>query len=213
MVPIVPNHIKARKRQARIDRSLYTGAPAGVESASSDDTSRLRPRRTLERSPTVATKDEIIKGLDLLIQEGHRIANDLTDSQWEHVVDLDGWKNREVLAHIAGIGAIVLPMVNGMANAAAGADSLGAVDIDQLNAGIVASKAGKSAKDLADEMDTAYRGVIEFVRSAPDELLATRVTAGGNKDVPISDIAMRMVVMHGLAHIYSVYSSIFFSKD
>jgi hypothetical protein len=171
------------------------------------------PGILLERGPTVATKDEIIRGLDLLIREGHRIANDLTDSQWEHVVDLDGWKNREVLAHIAGVGAVVLPMVNGMANAPAGADALGAVDIDQMNAGIVASKAGKSAKDLADELDTAYRGVIEFVGNAPDDLLAKRVTAGGHKDVPISDIAMRMVVMHGLAHIYSVYSSIFFSKD
>jgi hypothetical protein len=156
----------------------------------------------------VATKAEIIKGLELLIQEGHRIANDLTDAQWSLVVDLDGWKNKEVLAHIAGIGAVVVPMVSGMANAPAGADALGAVNIDQMNAGIVASKAGKSAKELADELDTAYSGVIEFVKNAPDELLAKRITAGGHKDVPISDIAVRMVSMHGLAHIYSVYSSV-----
>lgn len=156
----------------------------------------------------MATKAEMIKGLELLIQEGHRIANDLTDAQWSLVVDLDGWKNKEVLAHVAGIGAVVVPMVSGMLNAPAGADALGAVNIDQMNAGIVASKAGKTAKELADELDAAYTGVIEFIKNAPDEVLAKRITAGGHKDVPVSDIAVRMVIMHGLAHIYSVYSSV-----
>jgi hypothetical protein len=156
----------------------------------------------------VATKAEIIKGLELLIQEGHRIANDLTEDQWNLVVDLDGWKNKEVLAHIAGIGGVVVPMVSGMLNVPAGADALGAVDIDQMNAGIVASKTGKTAKELAAELDAAYTGVIEFVKNAPDEVLAKRVTARGHKDVPISDIAVRMVMLHGLAHIYSVYSSV-----
>jgi hypothetical protein len=156
----------------------------------------------------VATKAEIIKGLELLIQEGHRIANDLADAKWDLVVDLDGWKGKEVLAHVAGIGAVVAPMVSGMLNAPAGADALGGVDIDQMNAGIVASKAGKTAKELAGELDAAYTGVIEFIKNAPDDLLAKRVTASGHKDIPISDIAVRMIVMHGLAHIYSVYSAV-----
>lgn len=156
----------------------------------------------------MATKDEIINGLSMLIQEGHRVANDLTDAQWDTVVDLDGWKAREVLAHIAGVGGLVQPMVGGIAGAPAGSDSFAAVNIDQINAGIVASKAGKTAKELADELDVAYRGVIEFVKNAPDELLSKRVTVSGYKDVPISDIAIRMVVLHGLAHIYSVYSSV-----
>jgi hypothetical protein len=156
----------------------------------------------------MASRDEITRGLELLIQEGHRVANDLTPVQWDLVVDLDGWKAREVLAHIAGTGGLVVPMVGGMADAPAGSDTLGSIDIDQLNAGIVASKAGKSAKELADEIEVAYRGVIEFVKNAPDDVLEKRITVRGYKDVPISDIAVRMVVMHGLAHIYSVYSSV-----
>jgi hypothetical protein len=159
----------------------------------------------------MATKEELTKGLELLIQEGHRLANDLNDAQWEHVVDLDGWKSKEVLAHIAGIGGMVAPMVGGLANAPAGADALASVDIDQLNAGIVASRAGKSAKELAAELETAYRGVIDFVKSAPEETLSKRATARGYKEVPVSDLVMRMVVLHGLGHIYSVYSSIMFA--
>ena len=156
----------------------------------------------------MATREEVINGLSMLIQEGHRVANDLTDAQWDLVVDLDGWKAREVLAHIAGVGGMVVPMVSGIASAPAGADGFAGIDIDQINAGVVASKAGKTAKELADELDTAYRGVIDFVKNAPDDVLAKRVTVAGYKDVPVSDIAIRMVVMHGLAHIYSVYSSV-----
>ena len=159
----------------------------------------------------MATKQELTNGLELLIQEGHRLANDLSDAQWEHVVDLDGWKSREVLAHIAGTGGLVAPMVGGLASAPAGADAMASVDIDQLNASIVASKAGKTAKGLAAELETTYRGVIEFVRSAPDETLGRRATARGHKDIPVSDLLIRMVVLHGLGHIYSVYSSIMFA--
>ena len=70
---------------------------------------------------------------------------------------------------------------------------------------------GETAQELADELATNYRAVIEFVRSAPDELLNKKMTARGYRDVPASDIMNRMVVLHGLAHIYSVYASVFMS--
>ena len=156
----------------------------------------------------MATKEEVVRGLEMLIQEGNRIANDLTDAQWSLVVDMDGWKNMEVLAHVAGIGGIVAPMVGGLTTAPAGTDMMASLDIDQINAGIVAARAGKSAKELAAELETSYRGVIEFVKNASDDLMAQRVTVAGYKDVPISDIAIRMIIMHGVAHIYSVYSAV-----
>jgi Mycothiol maleylpyruvate isomerase N-terminal domain len=156
----------------------------------------------------MATKEELTKGIELLIQEGHRLANDLSEAQWEHVVDLDGWKSKEVLAHVAGIGSLVVPMVGGLATAAPGADAMASVDIDQMNAGIVASKAGKSAKELALELETSYRGVIDWLKSVPEETLAKRATVRGYKDVPVSDLVNRMVILHGAGHIYSVYSSI-----
>jgi hypothetical protein len=161
----------------------------------------------------MATKDQLIKGIEVLIQEGRRLADDLTPEQWEKVVDLDGWKNREVLAHVAGIGGIVVPLANGLASAPAGVDPVGGMNIDDINAGIVTARAAKSAKELADELEAAYRGVIDFVRNAPDDLLAKHATAGGHKDVPLGDILMRMVILHGFGHIYSVYSGIFTSKD
>jgi len=157
----------------------------------------------------MATKDELIRGIETLIQEGNRLAADLRPEDWDKVVDIDGWKNQQVLAHIAGIGSMVQPLAAGLASAAAGADAMAGINIDQLNAGIVAARADKPAKELAAELETAYRGVIDFVKNADDATLAKPANAGGYTDVPLSDLINRMVVLHGLAHIYSVYSSIF----
>jgi hypothetical protein len=160
----------------------------------------------------MATRTELIDGLEMLIQESRRLATDLKPDQWEHVVDLDGWKNKEVLAHIASIGTLVPQMAGGFASAGPGNDAMASIDIDQLNAAMVGQRAGKSATELMDELATAYAGVIKFVEEAPDDLLTTRVTARGHKDIPMSDILNRMVVLHGLGHVYSVYASIFFAK-
>ena len=52
----------------------------------------------------MATRDELVGGIEMLIRECRRLATDLRPEQWEGVVDLDGWKNKEALAHIASIG-------------------------------------------------------------------------------------------------------------
>lgn len=160
----------------------------------------------------MATRDELITGVEMLIREGRRLATDLGPQQWEQVVDLDGWKNKEVLAHVASVGTLVPQMAGGLANAEPGTDAMAAIDINQLNAAMVGQRAGKSATELADELETAYKGVIKFVHDAPDDLLTKRATAGGHKDIPMSDILNRMVVLHGLGHVYSVYGSVFFAK-
>lgn len=120
--------------------------------------------------------------------------------------------NKEVLAHVASIGTLVPQMASGFATAGPGNDAMATIDINQLNAAMVGQRAGKSATELADELESAYTGVIKFVKEAPDEQLTTRVTAGGHKDIPMSDILNRMVVLHGLGHVYSVYMSVFFAK-
>lgn len=160
----------------------------------------------------MATKDDVVRGIELLVQEVTRLRTALTEDQWQNVVDLDGWKSREVLAHIAGVATLIQPMAGGMTSAPAGADTLGAIDIDQMNAGLVAARAGKTTAELIDEAVTAYTAAIAFIRNADAATLDHRVNALGYKDVPLSDIIVRMVVLHGLAHVYSVYTSVFYAK-
>ena len=59
----------------------------------------------------MASREEVIGGLEFLIQESKRLGAQLSEADWGQVVDMDGWKNKQVLAHIAGISSIVVPMV------------------------------------------------------------------------------------------------------
>lgn len=157
----------------------------------------------------MATKEEVINGLRLLIQESKRIANDLSDADWARAVDFDGWKSKEVLSHVAGVGTLVSPLINGAANAPAGTNAGAGIDINAINAGLVAARAEKSIAEITEELVNNYDAVIDFVNGAPDDLLAKPVTFAGYADVPVSDILVRMVVLHGLAHVYSAYSAVF----
>jgi hypothetical protein len=155
----------------------------------------------------MATKQELLNGLQMVIDEGKRIGGSLDQGGWAKVQDHDGWKNTEVLAHVASIGTIVPMFAQNMMNAAPGADNGAGVDIDALNAQLVGARAGKSVQELVDEIESAYKGVIEFVKNQADDVLQQKRTMRGYVDVPVSDLMYRMVVLHGLSHIYSAYAA------
>jgi hypothetical protein len=159
----------------------------------------------------MATKQEIVSGIEFLIQESRRIGETMPESGWAKVQDGDGWKNTEVLAHVAAISGIVVPFVTNMANAGEGVNSGAGVDIDALNAGLVGARAGKTVPELVAEIDQGYRAVIGWVQQQPDDFFAQKRSFLGYEDVPLGDLAMRMVVLHGLSHIYSSYSAVAFS--
>ncbi|MDE3095987.1 MAG: DinB family protein [Chloroflexota bacterium] len=156
----------------------------------------------------MATKTELIDGIQMLINESRRIGARFTDDEWAMAADEAGWTNKQVLAHVAAIGGIVVPMVGGMASAPAGTDLGANVNIDAMNAQLVGQRADKSIAALVSELETSYGGVIGYLRAAPDELLERRVTIGGFRDMPVGDLLMQMVVMHGIAHIYHAASRI-----
>ncbi|HYM14327.1 MAG TPA: maleylpyruvate isomerase N-terminal domain-containing protein [Dehalococcoidia bacterium] len=158
----------------------------------------------------MATRSELVDGYRFLIQEARRISGALSPADWALAVDQDGWKGTEVLAHVAGVGTVVVPMVTALLNAPDGASPLNMTSIDALNAGLVGARAGRSPAELAEEVAQSYGGVIEWVTAAGDDVLAKRVTAGGHRDVALSDVLMRMTILHGVGHIYSVYGAVFF---
>jgi hypothetical protein len=161
----------------------------------------------------MATKEEIIRGVELVIQEGQRVAASLTAEDWTRMQDFDGWKNNEVLAHVASVGGMVAPMVQAMTNAPEGSNPGATIDIDTLNAAMVGQRKDKTIRELADEITDSYTKVIEFVKQAPDDTLVKKASFRGYVDVPVSDLLMRMVVLHGLAHIYSAYSAVFNANE
>jgi hypothetical protein len=159
-------------------------------------------QRQALRRDDVATKDELTNGINVLIREGKRIGGRLTGDQWAAAGSEGGWSNRQILAHVAGVGAIVVPFVTSIANAAPGTDSSAGVDIDAMNAQIVGQRADKTVPQLVDELAANYGGVIEWLRTAPDELLERRASFAVYQDLTLSDLMMQVVVMHGIAHLY-----------
>ena len=159
----------------------------------------------------MASKQEITDGIEFLIQEARRIGDTMDAAGWVKVQDHDGWKNTEVLAHIASISSIVVPFVTNMATAGPEVNAGAAVDIDALNAGLVGARAQKPVPELVAEIEAGYRGVIGWVNQQPEDFFAQKRSFMGYQDVPLGDLAMRMVVLHGLSHIYSAYSAVAFS--
>jgi hypothetical protein len=120
----------------------------------------------------------------------------------------EGWSPKDVLAHLVSLnGPAILDRVRIVAEH----DEPPIPNIDTMNAGFVGARAGKSPAELAEEVASAYGAVIDYVRGVPDDFLLKLGTAAGHKNVPLGDLMMRMVILHGLAHIYSVYSSVFYS--
>ncbi len=154
----------------------------------------------------MTTKDELITGLHLLINEGKRIGERFTDDEWTMAADEGGWTNKQVLAHLAAVGGIVVPFVSGVASAPPGTDLGANMNVDAMNAQFVSQRDGKTVPELVNELETAYGGVIDYVRNAPDALLTKRATVGGYQDMTIGDLMMQMVVLHGLAHVYHTAS-------
>jgi hypothetical protein len=159
----------------------------------------------------MATKQDIVNGLEFLIQDGKRIGETMDADGWAKVQDGDGWKNTEVLAHVTAISSIVVPFVTNMVNAGPETNTGAGVNIDTLKAMLVGERASKSVQELVGEIDTGYRAVIDWVKQQPDDLFQQKRSFAGYQDVPLGDLAMRMVVLHGLSHIYSAYTAVAFS--
>ena len=155
------------------------------------------------------TGTDLVRGLKFLIQEAQRLGENLGDEHWDKTESMDGWKNRQVLAHLAGIGTIVVPFAQNIVSASPSANSGAGVDIDAMNAGIVAARADKGIPDLVAELTAAYNGVIDWITAQPETLWEEPRSFAGYQDVPVGDIFMRMIVLHGLGHIYAAYSTVF----
>jgi hypothetical protein len=150
----------------------------------------------------MATKEELTNGINVLMTEARRIGGRLTDEQWAAAGNEGGWTNKQILAHVAGVGSMVVPFVSSIASAPPAADGGAGFDVDAMNAQIVGQRADKTVPQLIDELTKNYSGVIEWLRTAPDDLLDRRASFAVYRDLPLSDLAMQVIVMHGIAHLY-----------
>lgn len=149
----------------------------------------------------MATKQDIVSGIQQVIVEAKRVAQILDSrSDWDNK-RVQGWTPREVFSHLASAAGMFPMMGPAMLSAGEDADLTQANDIGQLNAASIASLASLTPAQLVKALETNYGKTIEWVNSLSDEQMAAKMTFAQLK-VSAGDILENIAVLHAGHHLY-----------
>ena len=152
----------------------------------------------------MATKEELIAGLELTVSQGKRTTALFAEGEWDWK-RAAGWTPKEVYSHLAAVAAIVPQLAQGLASAPEGADIAQGMDINQMNAQAVGAMSGLAPQQVMQAFEANYRKLIEFVKSLPDDQLSAKRRFFSDS-VPVSDILASAIMLHGLHHVYEANS-------
>jgi hypothetical protein len=152
----------------------------------------------------MATRNDIVAGLELTVAQGKRTTSLFTEGEWDSKRAC-GWTPKEVYSHLASVAAIVPNMAQGLMNAPEDRDIAEGMDVDQMNAQSVAAMASMSPEQVMKAFEENYGKLIDFVKSlADDQLNAKRRFISDT--VPVSDILANAIMLHGIHHVYEAAS-------
>lgn len=148
----------------------------------------------------MATREEIIAGLELTVAQAKRTTSLFAEGEWESKRGC-GWTPKEVYSHLASIAALVPSLAQGLMTAPEDRDIAQGMDIDQMNAQAVAAMASMTPEQVMAAFEGNYRKLIDLVKSVPDDQLNAKRRLISDA-VPVSDILANAVMLHGLHHVY-----------
>ena len=152
----------------------------------------------------MATKEEIVAGLELTVAQGKRTTSLFNEGEWDSK-RAAGWTPKEVYAHLASVAAIVPNLAQGLANAPEDQDISQGMNIDEMNAQSVGAMASMTPEQIMAAFEANYGKLIDFVKSIPDEQLNARRRFISDT-VPVSDILANAIMLHGIHHVYEAAS-------
>jgi hypothetical protein len=148
----------------------------------------------------MATKEEIIAGLEMTVAQAKRTTSLFAEGEWESKRGC-GWTPKEVYSHLASVAAMVPSLAQALINAPEDKDIAEGMDMDEMNAQAVAAMAAMSPEKVMAAFEGNYQKLIDFVKSVPDDQLSAKRRLISDA-VPASDILANAVVLHGLHHVY-----------
>jgi hypothetical protein len=154
------------------------------------------------------TKEDLVSGLRNVKREGDRVMSGFGPDDWKKKAldaDEDGWTRRDVYCHLASLAEIAPGFVGGLANSG-GKDAAAGLDINALNAQLVAGKAQLSEPQLIDAFKAGYEKLIAFVGGLPEEQLNAPAKFG-QLEGQVSELMDSVLVLHPMAHIYGAGGS------
>ncbi len=152
----------------------------------------------------MATKEEIIAGLELAVSQGKRTTALYAEGEWDWK-RATGWTPRETYSHLAAVAGIVPQLGQGLAGSPEGTDISQGMDINAMNAQAVASMASMTPEQVMQAFEANYGKLIDYVKSLPDEQLNSK-RRFLSESIPVADILANTIMLHGLHHVYEANS-------
>lgn len=155
----------------------------------------------------MTTRDELIGGIRMLIQEAQRTTARFKPDDWTYQVHDEGggWTAKQLYCHLASTAEITPGFVSAMSQAAEGQNLAANLDIDAFNTQGVTKYAAMGSAELVGAVKTQYEKLIEFVKAMPDDQLQQKRRFGAMEG-PVVDIMQTALVLHGISHIYNAQS-------
>ncbi len=154
----------------------------------------------------MATKEELIAGLELTITQAKRTTALFAEGEWAWK-RASGWTPKEVYSHLAAVAGMVPAFAQAMLAAAEDQDLFQGVDVNQMNAQAVGSMSTMTVEQVMQAFEANYLKLIDFVKSAPEGQWNARRRLA-TETVPVSDILGSAVMLHGLHHVYEAASRV-----
>ena len=154
----------------------------------------------------MATKQEIIEGLELTVTQAKRSTALFAQGEWDWK-RAGGWTPKEVYSHLAAVAGMIPGFSQAMLAASEDQDLLQGMDIDQMNAQAVGSMTSMTTEQIMQAFEANYRKLIDFVKSFPDDQWNAKRRFASDP-VPVSDILGNAVMLHGLHHVYEAASRV-----
>jgi hypothetical protein len=148
----------------------------------------------------MATREEIIAGLEFTLAQAKRTTSGFAPEEWDAKRHA-GWTPKEIYAHLAAVAGMVPAFSQSMATAAEERDMTAGMDINQMNEQMVGAMRAMPPEQVLQAFETNYAKLIEFVKTLPDEQLSLR-RSFGPVAMPVSDVLANIVMLHGIHHVY-----------
>jgi hypothetical protein len=153
------------------------------------------------------TREELIAGLQTVLKEGMRVTSNFGPEDWQRkVLDEGGtWTRKQAYAHLTALAEVTPGLVGGLAGSG-GSDVAAGMNIDAVNAQLVAGKETLSEQELTAAYRAGFEKLIAFVKAMPEEQLQSKAKFG-LQEGSVADVMSSLLVLHSMAHIYGAGGS------
>ena len=151
----------------------------------------------------MTTRQQIINGIELIIQEGLRISSGFTPDAWGETVHSEesGWTRKQVYCHLAATADITPGFLGTIASSEEGKYAGEGFDIGTFNAQQVAARETASTEELMQSFETSYKQVIKAIEEMPAEHFTLK-RRFGDFEGEMGDLIQSVLVLHAISHIY-----------